>query len=31
MEHGINVENKTMMIENLKKIQNNFKIKLELK
>jgi DNA-binding MarR family transcriptional regulator len=31
MEHGINVENKTMMIENLKKIQNNFKTKLELK
>jgi DNA-binding MarR family transcriptional regulator len=26
MEHGINVEQKGMMIESLKKIQNNFKI-----
>jgi DNA-binding MarR family transcriptional regulator len=31
MEYGISVEHKTMMIEHLKKIQNNFKTKLELK
>lgn len=31
MEHGIAVEDKTLMIENLKKIQNNFQTKLESK
>ncbi|MFD0798755.1 MarR family winged helix-turn-helix transcriptional regulator [Maribacter chungangensis] len=31
MEHGINAEHKTMMIENLKKIQQNFKTKQESK